>query len=135
MSRPAFLFDRCFPRPIARMMAEYETAYTCRHHDDDARFTPTTPDVEIIGALATDPDLAWVLISADRHITTRPPERAALTRTGLRFFCFGKAWFRLGTHEQAWRFLKGWPDLVETAINHRGRVFTIEGANLKIVPG
>jgi hypothetical protein len=134
MSRPAFLFDRCFPAPIGRMLVQYETDHLCRYHDDDNRFTRTTPDVEIIATLAADTEYLWVLISVDRHITTRPTERAALARSGLRFFYLGKAWSRMSTHEQAWRFLREWPRLVEAATNHRGRVFEISGPNLKIIP-
>lgn len=38
----------------------------------------------------------------------------------------------MSTHEQAWKFVRAWPELVDTAENHRGKVFEIEGANLKI---
>jgi hypothetical protein len=58
-----------------------------------------------------------------------PSERGALVQSGLRFFCFGKAWFRMTTHEQAWKFLGEWPKIVETATNHRSKVFEIEGVN------
>ena len=50
------------------------------------------------------------------------------------FFCFGRAWFRMKTHEQAWKFLRAWPNIVETALHHRQKVFEIEGVNFKITP-
>jgi hypothetical protein len=37
-------------------------------------------------------------------------------------------------HEQAWKFLRSWPQIVEMAENHKARVFEIEGANLKVTP-
>jgi hypothetical protein len=90
--------------------------------------------VDIIQTLAADTDRRWVLISQDKRITRRPAERAALTTAGIRFFYFGKAWSKMSTHEQAWKFVRAWPELVDTAENHQGKVFEIEGANLKITP-
>lgn len=131
----AFLFDRCFPRPIARMIEQYEGGrVVVRFQDDDGRFQIDTPDVEIIRTLATDDTYRWVLVSADTRITRRPAEHAVLASAGIKFFYCGRAWFKMSTHDQAWRFLKSWPDIVERAENHRAKVFEIEGANLKVTP-
>jgi hypothetical protein len=131
----AFLFDRCFPRPIARMIEQYESGQVVvRFQDDDGRFQIDTPDVEIIRILAADETYRWILVSADTRITRRPAERAVLASAGIKFFYCGKAWFKMPTHEQAWKFLKEWPKIVEMAENHRGKVFEIEGANLKVTP-
>jgi hypothetical protein len=135
MSPVAFLFDRCFPRPIARMVEQYEAGRVfVRHQDDDTRFRIDTPDVDIIRALGADTACRWALISADARITRRPDERAALAAAGIRFFYFGKAWFKMATHEKAWKFVRAWPQLVEAAETGRGKVFEIEGANLKVTP-
>ena len=135
MNPVAFLFDRCFPRPIARMIEQYEGGRAVvRHQDDDDRFAIDTPDVDIIRALAADETYRWVLVSADTRITRRPAERAVLASVGIKFFYCGRAWFKMSTHEQAWKFVREWPKLVEVAENHRGKVFEIEGANLKITP-
>jgi hypothetical protein len=133
MKPHAFLFDRNFPLRIARMVEQYWQDHLARHQDDDDRFEITTPDVEIIATLDGDPDHQWSLISADKRITRRPAERAALAGAGIKFFYFGKAWHRKDIHEQAWLFVRMWPTLVETALHHRAKVFEIEGANLKIV--
>lgn len=131
----AFLFDRCFPKPIARMVEQYEAKrIVVRAQDDDGRFEMDTPDVEIIRTLAGDETYRWVLVSADTRITRRPAERAVLVTAGIKFFYCGRAWFKMDTHEQAWKFIRAWPQIVETAENHRGKVFEIEGANLKITP-
>lgn len=136
MTPLAYLFDRNFPRMIARMIGQYEgdRGAVARHQDDDERFEIDTPDVDIIRTLAAVADRRWVLISQDKRITRRPAERAALTTAGIGFFYFGKAWSKMSTHEQAWKFVRAWPELVDTAENHRGKVFEIEGANLKITP-
>lgn len=133
MKPRAFLFDRCFPRPIARMIGQYEgEQIVARFQDDDGRFQIDTPDVEIIRTLAADETYRWALVSADTRITRRPAERATLLTAEIKFFYCGKAWFKMSTHEQAWKFLRSWPYIVEAAENHRGKVFEIEGTNLKI---
>jgi hypothetical protein len=68
------------------------------------------------------------------RITRRPAERAVLAGAGIKFFYCGRAWFKMEMHEQAWKFLRSWPQIVEMAEHHRGRVFEIEGANLKVTP-
>lgn len=133
MTPLAFYFDRCFPRPIAYMIAQFEDR-TVRFHDDDDRFEIDSPDTEIIQTLGGDTTYRWVLISADARITRRPAEKAALSGTGIKFFYCGRAWFKMTMHEQAWKFVRAWPTLAEMAENHKKRVFEIEGVNLKITP-
>jgi PIN like domain len=129
----AFLFDRNFPRPIARMMEQYVGDETlARFQDDDNRFEITTPDVDIIRTLSEDDSYRWVLVSLDKKITKRPAEKATLATAAIKFFYCGKAWHKMKMHDQAGKFLRSWPQLVEIAENHRGKVFEIEGANLKI---
>ncbi len=130
----AFLFDRCFPKPIARMIEQYEARHLVRFQDDDERFRIDSPDTEIIATLGADREHRWVLVSADLRITRRPAERAALAGTGIKFFYCGRAWFKMTMHDQAWKFVRAWPQLVEVAENHKQRIFEIEGANLKITP-
>jgi hypothetical protein len=135
MNPVAFLFDRNFPLRVARMVEQYERGrIVVRHQDDDTRFEIDTPDVDIIRILAADIDHRWVLVSQDKRITRRPAERTVLLAAGIKFFYFGKAWAKMSTHIQAWRFVRAWPDLVDVAEHHRGKVFEIEGANLKITP-
>jgi PIN like domain len=135
MKPVAFLFDRNFPRPIARMMEQYvDGQVVARFQDDDERFKITTPDVDIIRTLSEDENYRWVLVSLDKKITKRPAEKATLAAATIKFFYCGKAWHKMKMHEQAWKFLKSWPQIVEVAENHRGKVFEIEGANLKVTP-
>lgn len=136
MTPLAVLFDRNFPRRIARAIGQYTEpdGVVARHQDDDERFTITTPDVDIIGILAADADHQWVLVSQDRRITQRPDERAALAAAGIKFFYFEKAWSKMPTHERAWKLIRAWPGLLQLASTHRGKVFAIEGVNLKITP-
>jgi hypothetical protein len=131
----AFLFDRNFPRPIARMIEQFvDQQVVARFQDDDGRFEITTPDVDIVRTLSEDETYRWVFVSLDKKIARRPAEKAALAAASIKFFYCGKAWHKMTMHEQAWKFLKAWPQVVEMAENHKGRVFEIEGANLKVTP-
>lgn len=131
----AFLFDRNFPRPIARMIEQYvDGKVVARFQDDDTRFEITTPDVDIIRTLSEDDTCRWVLVSLDKKITRRSAEKATLAAAAIKFFYCGKAWHKMKTHEQAWKFLRSWPRVVEMAESHKGKVFEIEGANLKVTP-
>src|SRR5579871_2346562 len=116
MNPVAILFDRNFPLRIARMIEQYERGHILvRHQDDDERFLRDTPDADIIRTLASDSSHRWTLVSQDRRITRRPAERAVLIAAGIKFFYFGKAWFKMSTHDQAWKFVRGWPELVDRA--------------------
>jgi hypothetical protein len=135
MKPVAFLFDRNFPRPIARMIEQYvDESVVARFQDDDARFKIDTPDVDIICTLSEDEHYRWALVSLDKKITTRPAEKATLAAATIKFFYCGRAWHKMKMHEQAWKFLRSWPQIVEFAENHKGKIFEIEGANLKITP-
>jgi PIN like domain len=135
MKPVAFLFDRNFPRPIARMIEQFvDGRVVARFQDDDNRFEITTPDVDIIRTLSEDENYRWVLVSLDKKIASRPAERAVLGAATIKFFYCGKAWHKMKMHDQAWKFLRSWPQIVEMAENHKSKMFEIEGANLKVTP-
>lgn len=118
-----FLFDRCCPVRLARVIAAYDEENVVRFFDDDERFVKTTPDTDWIATLAADPP--WAVVSMDGRILTRPHEKAALRASGLKFFVLGKGWMKMSAHSQAWRLVKTWPNVVEAARNVRGRIFEI----------
>ena len=129
-----FFFDRCTSPRIARAIAALETSHTVRHHDDDARFTNVTTDIEWINTLGAD-DLSWVVISGDARILRNKVERVALKEAGLTFFCLTKAWMSMGFNEQAWKFVKVWPAIVESALHSKAKIFEVAGGKaLKVDP-
>jgi hypothetical protein len=133
MTAHRFFFDRCCPRRLARVITAFEETHTVRHYDDDSRFERDTPDVDWIRVLAADPP--WVIVSMDRHMLTRPRERAALRESKLKFFLLGKGWMNMSPHSQAWRLLKTWPSIVEAAFNVRADVFEVSaGGSHKVEP-
>jgi len=127
-----FFFDRNFSWRIARMVGVFELEHTTWHHDQDARFNHTTTDVEWLETLARDSE-SWAIISGDGRILKNKVERKALDETGFKFFCLSRQWMNMKTHEQAWKFIKVWPDVVEAATTLRDRIFEISGGrSLKV---
>lgn len=121
-----FFFDRCMPIRVARMVNAYESDHTIRHHDEDARFRPTTTDEEWITALGAD-DPPWVALSGDGRILTNKVMRVRLQQTGRRFFYMASPWMSMKIHEYAWKFIRIWPQIVDAAIHSKTQLFEVAG--------
>jgi hypothetical protein len=124
-------FDRCMPIKLCRMVVALDYGgHHLVHHDDDGRFDQSTQDIEWIHALAGDA-VRPVVISGDHKILKRPDEVAALQASSLTFFCFTGNWMNLPIEEQAWKFVKIWPEIIKKAAVREATVFEING-NMKI---
>jgi PIN like domain len=127
-----FFFDRNMPPQLARMVDVLEREHTARSYYDDDGFTDSTPDVEWIGQLAADLP-PWIVVSGDGRILKNKIELSALKEARLTFFCLTRTWMHMKIYEQAWKFIKVWPDIVENAKGTTPRVFEISGgAGLKV---
>lgn len=76
------------------------------------KFSGNTPDVEWIGALATEGD--WCIITQDR-LTKKSLEKEALRRSGLIAFILAKGWSALKEWDKAWHLVRWWPRILEQA--------------------
>ncbi|WP_406698853.1 hypothetical protein V5E97_08205 [Singulisphaera sp. Ch08] len=128
-----FFFDRNMSALLARMVDVFDRQHSVLSYYDDGRFTPTTPDVEWIKVLAAD-DPTWVVVSGDGRILKNKTELSALKEAKLTFFCLSNQWMHMNFQkEQAWKFIKVWPDVVENAKGTTPRIYEISGgAGLKI---
>jgi PIN like domain len=128
-----FFFDRNISPLLARMVEILDRDHTVRAYDDDDRFTPMMPDVEWIKILAAD-DSSWVIVSGDGRILKNKTELSALKEAKLTFFCLSNQWMHMNIYkEQAWKFIKVWPDIVENAKGASQRIFEVSGgAGLKV---
>jgi hypothetical protein len=74
------------------------------------------------------PFLARAIAALDREHRNKA-ERAALREAKLTFFCLSKVWTHMQIWEYPWRFIKIWPDIIETAsrTSSRPQVFEVSG--------
>jgi PIN like domain len=123
-----FFFDRNMSRYLAQAIDKLDRENDIRHHDDDPRFEPETTDIEWISALAKD-EPPWIVLSGDGAILKNRAERTALKEAGLTFFCMSKQWANMKTYEYAWRLIKTWPDILESAKHAplRAQIFEVTG--------
>jgi hypothetical protein len=129
-----FFFDRCVPRRIALMVNGFEPEHTIRHHDDYEGLTPTTTDVEWMQTISQD-DPTWIVLSGDGRILKNKVERSVLEGAGLTFFCLNKAWMSIKIYEYAWKFMKVWPEILESAQHSKHKLFEVgAGKALKVQP-
>lgn len=107
-----FFFDRCLPLRLARILQAYDTDNEITHQDDDVRFVCTDEDISILEALSQQ-EPKPVFITADVNMRHRnPDERQALRGSGLTCVFMKKGVNNLSFHEQAWKILKLWPEIV-----------------------
>ena len=127
-----FFFDRNMPPQLARMVEVLEREHAARSYYDDERFGDTTADVTWIKVLAAD-DPPWIIVSGDGRILKNKTELSALKEAKLTFFCLSRQWMHMKIYEQAWKFIKVWPDIVENAKGTTPRIYEISGgAGLKV---
>ncbi len=81
-------------------------------------------------ALAGEPD--WIIISGDIRISKNPHEISAWRDAGHTTFFLKKGWINLGFWEQAQKFVKCFPSLVETAMRAKSGSMLFVSVNGKI---
>jgi hypothetical protein len=87
-------------------------------------FAANTPDEIWMRALAQQED--WVIVSGDLQIRRNPHEIRAWQEAGHTTFFLKKGWIDLPFWDQAWKFAKVFPELLETAARTRkGTAFFI----------
>ena len=102
------------------------------HHDEDGRFTQTTPDREWIQALSRDP-VRPIVVSGDCKMLKRPDEVSELRNSSMTYFCLADHWPDLPVHEMTWKFFKVWPEIVSQAAVTQPTVYMVKaGKSLKV---
>jgi len=76
---PRFFFDRNLGKRVPEALER--DGWLVELHDD--HFEQTTPDVELLGKVASR---GWILVTQDKRIRFRAAERRALTAHGLQVF-------------------------------------------------
>lgn len=103
-----YFFDASLPHPLASMIQAFARDVRTTHLHD--HFCANTPDAEWIRAVASwDPPP--VVLTADGRLLRNPAESAVLRESGLTYVVFDEAWARLQWKENAWKYVKVWPQI------------------------
>jgi hypothetical protein len=98
------------------------------------KFARNTADEVWLKELSSDK--TWVIFSGDYRITRTPQTRIAWQEAGLTTFFLQRGWNNLPFWEQAWKVVKWWPTILETARTIKvGTSFLVpvKGSKLEIV--
>lgn len=118
-----FLLDNNLPPKLARaihQLVEGEGHSVVALRD---RFSADAVDEEWIRLLDREGD--WVVISRDRYskrMTSGAVERELLRGSSLVVFVLDKGWRAFHDWELAWRLIRWWPTLQQTAMTIEGGV-------------
>jgi len=127
-----FFFDNNLSPKLARSLnVLVAPEHTVTHLKE--LFAANTPDEVWMGQLASQP--GWVIVSGDLRIRRNPHEIRAWQAAGHTTFFLKKGWLDLQTWDQAWKFVKVFPEMVATAERaQKGKAFYIT-PNAKIEEG
>lgn len=107
-----FFFDRNISIQIARMVNHYDRIHNVIGQDDDARFSDTTSDPELIRELASDRPKP-VYLTADISQRKNPQERQALRESDMTVVFFASQFHNLKFRDQVLRVFYVWDILVK----------------------
>ena len=129
-----YFFDRCFPVRLAQALrilhgTDAKSTIQLVHFNDRPEFLQNTPDVEWIKSVSQ-----WhpkpIVISADCAILKKPDEIRELERANLIFVCLAKQWPEMSIWDQAWRFIKMWPQITAQVEGlKRPEMFSLSGGH------
>ncbi len=118
-----FFFDNNLAPKLARSLhVLVEPEHQVVHLKE--RYAANTPDEAWMLALAAESD--WCIISGDLRIRRNPHEIAAWRATGHTIFFLKSGWIHLSFWQQAQKFVKCFPDIIERALREpRGAIFFV----------
>lgn len=109
-----YFLDNCLSYRYAAMLTALGMGdvTSLREH-----FAENALDEVWIPALGTN---GWTLLGCDRGQLRKPEEKIALRDAGAIAFYLARAFDNLQLVEKAWRLVKAWPAITETAERTRG---------------
>jgi len=112
------------------MLEIFDPQHTIRAHRD--HFEEGTSDVVWMRALSEWPEKP-VVVSGDNRILKNSVERQALKDAQIMMVFLAKGWTNLRWEEFAWRFVKGWPGIVQaTSVVRKPSGFEVKVSSLKV---
>ncbi|HET7626705.1 MAG TPA: hypothetical protein VFM25_15730 [Verrucomicrobiae bacterium] len=118
-----FFFDNNLAPKLAKSLnVLVEPDHQVVHLKD--RFAANTPDQTWMLALADEPD--WVIVSGDVRISKNPHEIKAWETAGHTTFFLKAGWTNISFWDQAHKFVKCFPEIIETAKRVKsGSIFSV----------
>ena len=107
-----FFFDNNLAPKLAKCLhVLVEPEHQVVHLKD--KFAANTPDEIWMQALAAEE--GWIIVSGDLRITKNPHEIKAWQAAGHTTFFLKRGWINMGFWQQAQKFVKCFPDIVDAA--------------------
>jgi len=124
-----FFIDRNVPEKLARMLGFFDREHSVIYHDE--WFDPKTSDVEWLEDLGsrTPPPIVF---SGDGRILKNPAEYQVLQSIPLTFFLLAPAWCSMPWHDQAWKTIKVWPQIIKNATPSKPSIYRIPVSATKV---
>jgi hypothetical protein len=120
-----FFFDNTFPPQLAKILIIL--GVDARHLQDD--FPPDTLDVDWIPEVGKK---GWVVVTGDRRISKKPPERKALQEANVIAVFMAKGFTSKKIFDLVSSFIKWWPE-IEYAVSRVTSGTSLEvGVNGKV---
>ncbi|MEM6463288.1 MAG: hypothetical protein AAF724_15360 [Pseudomonadota bacterium] len=113
-----FFFDNCTSPVLASTIDGFvrHDGHQAFHIREVSRaglpLRPNASDTEWISALGKD-SREWIVVTADRRISTVAAEKEAFRRAGLKGFLLHPAYQKIKVHKQARTLIWRWPELVD----------------------
>jgi len=125
-----FFTDENVATPLGQMLRLFDRRHDILLHAD--RFDPGTPDDVWMPELAhTDPGA--IVISGDGRIVKNPALKVVARQSRLSFVVLGESFMRTAWHDQAWKLIKAWPEIVKaTSAVRRPTIFDLTISSLKV---
>lgn len=110
-----FFFDNNLSPKIVKALQALQPDVQLSHLRD--KFSPDTLDDVWIQALAAEGQ--WIIISGDVRIAKNSALRRVWLESDLVTFFLASGWMSLTIWDSAWRLIKWWPRIIDTAENFR----------------
>jgi hypothetical protein len=112
------------------MIAQFDrTNQIIAHADHFARGTPDEAWVQAVAAMQPRP----IVILGDGRILRNPALKIIAKESNLSYVVMGESFTRTAWNEQAWKFVKVWPEIVkQTKGVRRPTIFDVGISNLKV---
>jgi hypothetical protein len=99
-----FFFDNTFPPQLVQILTVLGVD---AHHLQD-EFPPETADVDWLPAVGKR---GWIVVTGDRRISKKPPERKALEEANVIAIFMAKGFTSKQKFDLVASFIKWWPDI------------------------